>query len=175
MTLSIYSRRSTVPCTDLNQNLGHEETFLQVATVECVVLIDEQRPRILRHNVIRRSFANAGFHAAHTSESCNDLTKVNAYRSLLQSHSAGQSNFPQMSCTKPRNCLLSDLSRGDGRKSWLIQVAMRSFRVEVSSPRAASAPLLIYNMTVSMQREIIKGTDLFQHVFRVIDVKFCKL
>jgi hypothetical protein len=103
------------------------------------------------------------------------LTKVNAYRSLLQSHSAGQSNFPQMSCTKPRNCLSSDLSRGDGRKSWLIQVAMRSFRVEVSSPRAASAPLLIYNMTVSMQREIIKGTDLFQHVFRVIDVKFCKL
>lgn len=102
------------------------------------------------------------------------VSKASAYRSSFQSHSAGQSKCPQMSCTKPRSCLSLDRSRADGWKSWLIQVATRSLRVEVSSPRAASAPLLICSI-MSTQRKFTGGTDLFQHIFSVISVKCSKL
>jgi hypothetical protein len=102
------------------------------------------------------------------------VSKASAYRLSFQSHSAGQSKLPQMSCTKPRSCLSLDRSRDDGWKSWLIQAQTRSLRVEVSSPRAASAPLLICS-SMSTQREFIGGTDLFQHIFSVISVKCPKL
>lgn len=85
-------------------------------------------------------------HSSRISFICN-LTEIDAHRASLQSHSAGQSNFPQISCTKPRECLSSALSKEDGRKSWLTQVVTRSFRVDVSSPRAASAPLLSWKRT----------------------------
>lgn len=82
--------------------------------------------------------------SAQASAPGKDSTCSNTHRSLFQSHSAGQSSLPQTSCANPRNCLSSGLSRADGRKSWLIHVAMRSLRVDVSSPRAASAPFLSY-------------------------------
>lgn len=99
---------------------------------------------------------------------------VNAHRSLLQSHSAGQSSFPQTSCVKPRSCLLSDLNKVDGRKSSLTHAAMRSLRVEVSSPRAASAPFLSCN-AVSIQRQMTQSTYFSQHIFTVFGIKACKL
>jgi hypothetical protein len=74
MTLSMNSQRSTT--TDLDHNLRHEKTFLEVATTECVVLIHEQWPGIFRHDEIRCPVANASLHAARTSELCNGSIKA---------------------------------------------------------------------------------------------------
>lgn len=73
-------------------------------------------------------------------------TRVDTYLLLSQSHSEGQSSFPHMSLAKPRECLSFGIIRGDGRNSWLTQAATSSLRLEVSSPRAASAPLFSYKI-----------------------------
>jgi hypothetical protein len=43
--------------------------------------------------------------------------------------------------------------------------------VDVSSPRAASAPFLSYNFMNMQQCKMMKSTDLFYHIFTFIDVK----
>jgi hypothetical protein len=38
--------------TDLNQNFGPEEALLKVVPVDLVVFVQEERPRVFRHNIV---------------------------------------------------------------------------------------------------------------------------
>jgi hypothetical protein len=56
---------------DLNQNLQLEEALLKIATVDCIVFIHEEWPRVFQHDIFHHSVMNPSLHPARSSVAYN--------------------------------------------------------------------------------------------------------